>query len=138
MKALLLVLAVTLSCAACRKEQDMTPMSVAESIDTAAIIKYYGKFESGPYGKVLGEVRIYKQKNKYMLRLENFKSSNGPNLHVLLSKEEKPVNFNDLGKLKSLGGSQVYEIPENLDEMPYRYVCIHCVDFNHLFGFAKL
>lgn len=140
MKPLALLLVVILSFIACKKVTTISPVPVpeAEQTDTTAVLKYSGHFTSGPYGKVLGEARIYKQHGKYFLRLENFKSSKGPNLHVYLSKEEKPKNFNDLGVLKSLGGFQVYEISENLDRMPYLFVCIHCVDLDHLFGFAKL
>lgn len=138
MKITLLMLALTIGSVACKKAQDVTPTQLVEMPDTSAVLKYSGTFKSGPYGKVTGEARIYKQGGNYFLQLENFKSSGGPNLHVFLSKEETPSHYKDLGSLKSLGGFQTYEIDESLDNNPYLYICIHCVDYNHLFGSAKL
>jgi hypothetical protein len=138
MKIKIIILAVVLGFAACKKVKDSSPDNEVEQSDTSFVLKYSSSFTSGPYGKVTGDVKIYKQEGKYILYLENFKSSSGPNLHVYLSKEETPVNYKDLGALKSLGGNQSYDININLDSNPYPYVCIHCVDYNHLFGYAKL
>ncbi|HET6226680.1 MAG TPA: DM13 domain-containing protein [Bacteroidia bacterium] len=140
MKIALLLLAVAIGSAACRKERNLGPKEDIEVqvSDTIPVLKYAGTFSSGPYGKVLGEGRIYKQNNKYFLLLTNFKSSNGSGLHVYLSKEKTPVNYYDVGSLKSFNEPQRYEIEADLDNMPYGYICVHCVDQNHLFGWAKL
>lgn len=137
MKAVLIMLVIAIGSAACQKTNDVVPGERVETPDTSATLKYSGTFKNGPYGRVYGDARIYKQGERYFLQLENFKSSNGPNLHVFLSKEETPVNYKDLGALKP-GGYQLYEIDENLDKNPYFFVCIHCVDVDHLFGSAKL
>src|SRR5919109_2038690 len=41
-----------------------------------------------------------------VLRLENFKSTNGPNVHVYLSTDKHATDFVDLGKLKANDGNQ--------------------------------
>ena len=100
--------------------------------------RYSGIFSNGPYGSVTGSAKVYLQNGKYILALENAAISNGPDLHVYLSKEILPVNFIDLGKLKSTSGNQLYEINNAPDFAAYKYALIHCQQFNHLFGSAAL
>jgi hypothetical protein len=110
-----------------------------EQVDQDAVLIHFGNFENGPYGNVNGKARIYKSADgKLHLQLEEFRTTNGPDLYVYLSKEIMPVHFVDLGKLKSTNGNQVYAITGMPDFETYRYVCIHCKQYNHLFGFAKL
>lgn len=66
------------------------------------------------------------------------KASNGPDLKVYLSKELQPVNFINLGALKSVNGNQVYGVTGMPDIMEYKYALVHCQAFNHLFGSAEL
>ena len=100
--------------------------------------KYAGDFSNGPYGSVTGSAKIYLQQGKYVLALENIAISNGPDLHVYLSKEIQPINFIDLGKLKSTNGNQLYEVKNEPDFTSYKYALIHCQQYNHLFGSAEL
>jgi Electron transfer DM13 len=46
-----------------------------------------------------------------ILRLENFKSTNGPNVHLYLATDKVASNFIDLGRLKANNGNQNYDIP---------------------------
>ena len=87
---------------------------------------------------VTGNVRIYQRDAKLILALENFKSTNGPDLRVYLSKEMQPVNFIELGRLKSVQGNQLYDIPGNPDLNVYKFAIIHCQQFNRVFGFATI
>jgi hypothetical protein len=50
----------------------------------------------------------------------------------------QPVNFIDLGSLQSTSGNQVYNISGSPDLTVYKYALVHCVDYNHLFGWAEL
>jgi hypothetical protein len=70
--------------------------------------------------------------------VENFGTTNGPDLKVYLSKAASPQEFISLGDLKSTNGNQVYDIPGTPDFKKYRFVLIHCERFNHLFGSAEL
>lgn len=88
--------------------------------------------------KVSGQAKIFKTNNEYMLKLENFSTTNGPDLKVYLSKAASPKEFISLGDLKSTNGNQVYNIPGSPDFTQYRYVLIHCERYNHLFGSAEL
>ena len=73
-----------------------------------------------------------------ILRLENFKSTNGPNVHVYLSTDKTASNFIDLGRLKANNGNQNYNIPNGTDLAKYSMVLIWCKDFSVLFGSAEL
>ena len=137
MKFLFFILTIT-TIISCEKETTTPTNTINEMIDTAAVLKYAGNFLNGPYGTVTGKAEIYKQANVYSVKLSNFISSNGPALHVLLSKEAMPINFIDLGILKSTNGNQVYNISSVPNFVDYKYISIHCVDYNHLFGYAVL
>lgn len=109
-----------------------------ERVDTAAVVKVQGSFMGIGSERVSGQAKIYLQKGKYYLALENFSTSNGPDLKVYLSQQAVPNNFIKLGDLKSTNGNQVYDIIEMPDLTKYKYVLIHCERFNHLYGSAEL
>lgn len=73
-----------------------------------------------------------------ILRLENFKSTNGPDLHVYLSTDKMASNFMDLGRLKGNIGNQNYQVPVDIDLSKYNNVLIWCKAFSVLFGNAQL
>ncbi|HSC38571.1 MAG TPA: DM13 domain-containing protein, partial [Chitinophagaceae bacterium] len=110
-----------------------------EHADTTAVpTRFTGSFVNGPSGSVSGTALIYVQDSLYVLSLQNMTISNGPDLHVYLSKEAFPVNFIDLGRIKSTSGNQLYMISGMPDFVQYKYALIHCQRYNHLFGSALL
>jgi hypothetical protein len=126
---------------ACKKEnQDATPViPITEMPDTSAVTLKTGSFLNGPYGIVTGKALVYKlYGGAYQVQLQNFNSGNGPDLYVYLSKEIMPVNFIPLGRLRSTNGNQLYDIPGMPSLTEYKYINIHCQQYNHLFGYALL
>lgn len=122
----------------CKKENTPT-LALNEKIDSSmATVKTMGSFRDGAYGAASGNVKVYKSADELQLALENFSSSNGPNLKVYLSKELQPVNFIDLGDLRSTSGNQLYKIPNGVIIEDYRYALIYCRQYSHLFGSAEL
>ncbi|MCV0431487.1 DM13 domain-containing protein, partial [Nitrosopumilus sp.] len=73
-----------------------------------------------------------------ILRLENFESTNGPDLYVYLATDDKASDFVNLGKLKANNGNQNYDIPEGTNLQKYNKVLIWCKTFSVLFGSAEL
>lgn len=73
-----------------------------------------------------------------ILRLEDFKSTNGPDLYVYLSTDKAASDFVNLGRLKGNMGNQNYEIPEGTDFEKYDTVLIWCKAFSVLFGSAEI
>lgn len=72
------------------------------------------------------------------LRLENLKTTNGPDLYVYLSSGKDASEIVDLGKLKGNIGNQNYEIPAGTDLSKFNTVLIWCKAFSTLFGSAQL
>jgi len=83
---------------------------------------------------------------KRLLRLSNFETSNGPDVHVYLVAAEvakdnatvKQSGFIDLGSLKGNKGDQNYEVPADVDLNKYKSVSIWCARFGVNFGAATL
>ncbi|ABX12304.1 DM13 domain-containing protein [Nitrosopumilus maritimus] len=73
-----------------------------------------------------------------VLRLENFQSTNGPDLYVYLATDDDASEFINLGELKANKGNQNYEIPDDADLTKYNKVLIWCQAFSVLFGSAEL
>jgi hypothetical protein len=96
-----------------------------------------------------GRASIYQTRDgKRDLRLTDFMTSNGPDVHVVLaqsSDENLGENFvkgelNDveLGQLKANQGNQNYDLPDSADLNRYNAVVIYCERFHAVFGVAKL
>jgi len=109
--------------------------------------------ETGTFhGKVhdtSGRATIYQEKDgKLFLRLTNFKTSNGPDVHVILiaaKNADDDANFLksntdrvELGSLKGNEGDQNYEVPSGTDLSKFQTVSIYCERFNANFGAAPL
>jgi hypothetical protein len=123
---------------ACKKEKTAN-IILDEKVDkTLSTEKAKGNFSNGPHGMVSGLAKIYTKGSETQLALENFSSSNGPNLMVYLSKEKDPVNFINLGDLKATGGNQLYNIPQNIKFTDYTYALIYCKAHSKLWGFAQI
>ena len=123
---------------ACKKDA-ASEIPIQDTIDTtSAMTKYNGNFINGPYGTVSGSAKVILDTGIYQVALINVQISNGPDLHVYLSREQQPIHFIDLGKLKSTSGTQLYTLNSVPDFSQYKYVLVHCQKFNHLFGSALI
>lgn len=91
-----------------------------------------------------GSATIYELPDgERVLRFEDFRSKNGPDLHVYLSEEAPTSTFAGLGAneihlgaLKGNVGNQNYDIPADVDLSQYRSVVIYCVPFHVVFSTA--
>jgi len=109
---------------------------------------YTGKLE-GKIHQTSGRATIYKNKDgKEYLRLSDFTTSNGPDVHVILVRaEDKGLEQEivkddlervELGRLKGNQGDQNYDLPAALDLNQYQAVAIYCERFHAIFGVARL
>lgn len=78
------------------------------------------------------------QDGRNILRLENLRVTNGPDLYVYLATDKSASDFVSLGKLKANNGNQNYNIPSEIDLTKYDTVLIWCRPFSVLFGSAEL
>lgn len=75
---------------------------------------------------------------KQLLRFEDFKTTNGPDLYVYLATDSTAQDFVSLGELKANIGNQNYEIPEGTDLSKYNTALVWCKQFSVLFGSAEI
>ena len=91
------------------------------------------------FHKVEGAAKVISvESGAQILRLENFKATNGPDLYVYLSKDKSASDFINVGRLKGNVGNQNYEIPIGSDLSKYNTVLIWCRAFSFLFGSAQI
>ena len=105
-----------------------------------------GAFSSGAH-PTKGEAGLYKnEKCGYVLRLSQFSTSNGPDVHVYAvegakgndNAKIKGGGFLDLGVIKGNIGDQNYALPADFDAKKYGGVSIWCKRFAVGFGSASL
>jgi len=109
---------------------------------------YTGKLE-GKAHPTSGRATIYKSPDGMQyLRLTDFKTSNGPDVHVVLVRADDKalqqeivkggLEHVELGTLKGNQGDQNYDLPAATDLNQYQAVVIYCERFNAIFGVARL
>lgn len=113
----------------------------AETVETGT---FHGKVHN-----TSGRATIYREADgRLLLRLTNFKTSNGPDVHVvLIAAKDADDNADflksstervELGLLKGNEGDQNYVIPPGTDLKKFQTVSIYCERFNANFGAAPL
>ena len=94
-----------------------------------------------------GTATVYKlPSGKRILRLSNFQTDNGPDLHVRLIAADDATDtasaakaaYVELGKLKGNKGNQNYDLPADLNLDKYKVVSIWCNRFSVNFAAAPL
>jgi hypothetical protein len=81
-----------------------------------------------------------------LLRLEDFRVTNGPDLRVILSPNPNPQNssevledgYIEVGKLKGNIGNQNYPLPAGIDPLTFNSIVIYCKPFKVVFSVASL
>ncbi len=112
-----------------------------ETMEELVVVSYAGTFTGAGDGIHDAQGDAYTiplEDGSNVLRLENFQSTNGPDLFVYLSTDENASEFINLGALKANNGNQNYEIPDDTDLEKYNKVLIWCKSFSVLFGSAEL
>jgi hypothetical protein len=116
------------------------------SIEKGPMVVSKGSFK-GLAHETKGLAAVYQLADgKRTLRLTEFETSNGPDVHVYLvaapdttdSAMVKQAGFVDLGSIKGNKGDQNYEVPTSVDLHKYRSVSIWCARFGVNFGSAAL
>ena len=132
-----------------RPERLFINQKVNEQFPTAAAASNKlatGQFRSAAH-ETKGTATVFQLADgKKTLRLTDFATSNGPDVHVYLvasddAKDNDIVTkagFIDVGSLKGNIGDQNYDLPANTDLAKYRAVTIWCKRFSVNFGTAPL
>jgi hypothetical protein len=94
-----------------------------------------------------GKATIYTLPDgKRVLRFEEFRVTNGPDLYVYLAGHAAPRDSRQLhagaahevARLKGNAGDQNYELPDGLDLTAFKSVVIYCKQFSVVFSTAAL
>lgn len=134
-----------------RPERLVVNRNVDEAMPTAQGGVSAQPLESGRFYSILhptqGTAMIYQMGDgSHVLRFTNFRTSNGPDVHVYMvaaddAKDAATVEkagFVDLGVIKGNIGDQNYILGSHLDLAKYRAVSIWCKRFSVNFGAAAL
>lgn len=96
-----------------------------------------GTFEGLAGHQATGKAIVISLGDISFLRFEDFEVTNGPDLHVYITKQGKVEDGIELGKLKGSMGSQNYSL-KGIDTSEYDTVVIYCQPFHVYFASAKL
>ena len=135
MKTKLLFLPLFLFLFSCEVEGDLTRDLIPVNVDQPTTTTLLGTFAPTSGISVQGKATVFLENDQYKLKLVDFSISNGPDLKVYLSKSNAPTEFVNLGNLNA---STVYSIPKIIEIKDYKFVLIHCQQYNHLFAVAEL
>ena len=136
MKTKLLLLPIVALLFSCEVEGEFTKDEIrSTTLATSSELKYVGVFSPTSGITVSGGPKVYQSGSLYQLKLDGFNISDGPDLKVYLSTSDTPTQFVNLGNLVP---TAVYSIPPQVDLNVYKYVLIHCQQYNHLFAVALL
>lgn len=114
---------------------------------TNEVVVAEGEFQAANnLRQIAGTYLLYQlPDSRRILRLEDFRVTNGPDLHVVLSRSANPKtgaevgnDYVDLGLLQGNVGSQNYAVPAEVDLEAYQSVVIFNVSFATVFGSAPL
>jgi hypothetical protein len=92
-----------------------------------------------------GRAAVFSLDGGLLLRLEDFATSNGPDVFIVLSPHPADASnatlaegYLSLGPMKGNLGNQNYDIPAGTDLGAYRSVVVWCDQFTSAFGAAEL
>ena len=134
-----------------RPERLVVNRQVDEAMPSAQANATAQPLESGHFYGIVhptqGAATIYQLNDgSRILRLTNFTTSNGPDVHVYMVASDdakdaatvQQAGFIDLGVLKGNIGDQNYQLVSDIDLAKYRAVSIWCKRFSVNFGAAPL
>ena len=129
-------------------EEAMPAMAGMTSSEVTNAVKAAGSFTGADrFHQGEGTATIFELgPGERILRFEEFRVTNGPDLRVLLVNTPNPEGHSDLddagyvelGKLKGNVGSQNYEIPDTISLSDVESVVIYCKPFRVVFSVATL
>lgn len=136
MKKLIVLVMVSFVLLSCEEQGELTQDGFnVTTISENAILRFNGVFVPTSGISVTGQAKIYADDGQFRLKLDGFTISEGPDLKIYLSKTASPDDFVNLGNLTS---STIYDVPQSVDLSVYKFVLIHCQQYNHLFAVAEL
>lgn len=91
-----------------------------------------------------GTVSLVQDGGRAVLRLDQFRVTNGPDLYVYLTSAAAPTSHDEVaqglrvGQLKASEGTFSYALPAGTDLRTFRAAVIYCYQFRTIFSVAPL
>ena len=130
-----------------------SPLFVNRTVNEAATGAGLQVLSRGEFGAIdsihkgEGTASLYRAADgRYLLGLDSFRVTNGPDLYVYVSTQPAPTDAGQLhqgepvevARLKGNVGTQNYELPAGVDPARIRSVVIYCKQFSVVFSTATL
>ncbi len=126
---------------------DKTDEPMPKDMEETGVLKTGNFRDADRFHKGEGQATLYVlEDGSRVLRLEEFRVTNGPSLRVILATTADPSSsaevlqgaYVDLGTLKGNVGNQNYPIPEDTDLTAINSIVIYCKPFKVVFSVATL
>lgn len=131
------LIVIFLLLASCSKDETSNVIINDPGVTTGKVLAQ-GSLSGTPGHSVSGTAKLIEENGIKIIRLENFSSTNGPDLKIYLAKDVNASAFINIGNLKSLNGNQNYSIASTVNTTEYNFILIWCQQFGVLFGSAQL
>lgn len=144
-KNLVILILISTVAVGCTKEVADSPIENQNTNTTNNPRAEAGTFKAIGYS-IKGKVEVVTaDSQQYLVFNENFKTDNGPDLLVILYRNDVPPKYRikekdyvQIAPLQKPSGKQRYAIPQNIKLADYKSVAIWCRKFNVTFGYATL
>lgn len=121
--------------------------SMTDAMSASTIVRTGTFVDGDAFHQGQGSATIYQlEDGSHVLRLEDFRVTNGPALFVLVSPHPNPggrgdisdAGYTELARLKGNVGNQNYLLPDDLSPGDVNSVIIYCKPFRVVFSVAAL
>jgi hypothetical protein len=122
------------------------PLQATPSVTTLSLPTRSGAFDARPGVETVAGTAVLgtTTDGETVLRLQQLKAANGPDLYVYLTTVAGPHTRGQVesgyqvGRLKATRGDSNYVLPDDVDASKYLAVVIYCRSFSAIFGYANL
>lgn len=120
----------------CQKMEDAMPQPLPMVAEGFTLLSS-NSFSSLNRYTVSGKLEVWKKGNMYEFRFINFRSSNGPDLEILLTTGQSANAAINLGDIQGIDGNYIYSFTDTEGKLAdFSNVLVWCSRFSVAFGIA--
>lgn len=121
---------------ACQKMENAMPQPLPEITAGYSLVSST-TFSSLNRYNVSGKLEVWKNGNAYEFRFIDFRSSNGPDLEILLTTGQSANPAIKLGEIQGIEGNYIYRYTDAAGKVrDFSHVLVWCTRFSVAFGIA--
>ncbi len=136
MKQLLIFALSIVLLSACQKMENAMPQPLPEVASGYSLVSST-TFSSLNRYNVSGKLEVWKNGNAYEFRFIDFRSSNGPDLEILLTTGQSANPAINLGEIQGIEGNYIYRFTDTTGTIgDFSHVLVWCTRFSVAFGIA--